>query len=193
MYLFACPLHKEVRGQGLLQSSKDSASHCKAPWVDLMRTLMKTWTWSELFRYINKMLEYDSYFKTAAFGASLLLLTVKVLVMTIKMKMHMKTHCCFPLYTSVYITVRTGWLLHCLTILSHQTMGHVGDCFHYAPQEVEGGQEALQTELVTQLDRKSTKCKLIIIDIQQYTTGTCLDWHGSGTYSQCKASQPIGT
>lgn len=33
--------------------------------------------------------------------------------------------------------------------MSHQTVGCIRDRFYEAPQEVEGGQEALDTELVT--------------------------------------------
>lgn len=41
-----------------------------------------------------------------------------------------------------------------LTVLSHQTVGCIGDGFDQAAQEAEGGQEALGAELVAQLDRE---------------------------------------
>lgn len=39
-----------------------------------------------------------------------------------------------------------------LTVLSHQTVGCFWDGLYEAPQEVEGGQEALGARLVAELD-----------------------------------------
>lgn len=52
-----------------------------------------------------------------------------------------------------------------LTVLSHQAVGCVGDGFYKAPQEVEGGQEALGAMLVGELDKEG-----IMSQIQQLIT-----------------------
>lgn len=47
------------------------------------------------------------------------------------------------------------FLFYCLTVLSHQYMGHIRDSLHEAPQKGEGGEEiSFHTGLVTQLKRK---------------------------------------
>lgn len=47
-----------------------------------------------------------------------------------------------------------------LTVLSHQTVGCVGDGFYKAPEEVEGGQEALCAKLVAELEKNESKLTL---------------------------------
>lgn len=48
-----------------------------------------------------------------------------------------------------------GDKLASLTVLSHQIVGCARDGFYKAPQEVEGGQEALGAKLVAELEKES--------------------------------------
>ena len=95
----------------------------------------------------------------------------------------MKTHSVFLLvHQMLYDWDVTGCLLHRLTVLSHQNMGHVLAGFHQGPQEVECGLETFQAVQVTQLDKERTHLKSITTDAQ-LCKGTCLEANGKDTHS----------
>lgn len=63
-----------------------------------------------------------------------------------------------------------------LTVLSHQTVGCVGDGFYKAPEEVEGGQEALCAKLVAELEKNESK-----LTLQNHSSSSRNSWITVGT------------
>lgn len=68
------------------------------------------------------------------------------------------THYCISVHTHLSKSMPWSYcLFYCLTVLSHQSVGHIRDSLHEIPQKGEGGQEMFYAGLVIQLDRKQVK------------------------------------